>query len=175
MEGELLFTSLSSSSGRPSPTLELQLRSGTVNLQTLTITTRDMTIGGTYRAPCAAIGETHLFSSHSCHPHCYTTELKDAISARDHIERSTIALHDYGQAATWDDDKKVSKACISSKQFCTYERALTAPKPDQLSDYVGLNYSQYTTCVRLRLRGWIQVRALLMAAVVVMGGGGWWL
>ena len=69
---------------------------------------------------------------------------------------------------------KQSKACISSKQFCTYERALTAPKPDQLSDYVGLNYSQYTTCVRLRLRGWIQVRALLMAAVV-MGGDGWWL
>jgi hypothetical protein len=55
MPEETSVTSLSSSSGRPSATLELQLRSGTVNLQTLTITTRNMTIGGTYRAPCAAI------------------------------------------------------------------------------------------------------------------------
>ncbi len=62
MPEETSVTSLSSSSGRPSATLELQLRSGTVNLQTLTITTRDMTIGGTHRAPCAAIGETHLIA-----------------------------------------------------------------------------------------------------------------
>ncbi len=76
-------------------------------------------------------------------------------------------MHDHSQASAWDDDKKVSKACISSKQFGTCAQVLTASKPDQLSDYVRLNYSLYTACVRLRLRGWIQVRALLMAAVVM--------